>query len=391
MLDPADRLIIEDILRVTAAQQPPAGSAGAGARMSPAFLRFESYQRWGGQFDERQIRRRGGFKWLRAASVLAHVGVDLDNDGPDGDPRWLRLLASQFENRIPGNGATRIGQRAASRAEIVSDIVRVTQAAGLVPPLRPTFRQYRSLGGLHPYQYVKARGGWKALCAEAGYPDKPASREEMRKLVVQDIARVASAIAVGDLLAASSNGLSKSEYRVAGGRYSLVKIASVQDEEGWLGLCREAGVKPPAHRMRRLERERQAARAKAARAKARMGGQPPVGDSKPPAKTIRQRGVDAPDGATRFEPPRKAFALAMSKDSGLWKRRKRWVAMWRRIELDRDEILADLRLVARTAGVPLARMSLETYLASGGRYAPEDLRLLGGFGRACRIAAGLEG
>ncbi len=372
MLHPTDRLMIDDILRVTAARlAPPAGAAlVATGKTSPAHLTLESYQRWGGQFDRYEIGRRGGFKWLRAAAVLAGLGVDLDNDGPGCDPRWATLLAGRYaDGSTRGHGVTRIADAGPSRAAIIEDIVRVTAAAGLAPPVRPSFHRYRKLGGVYPAQHVRARGDWASLCAEAGFTaDHPAKLDvqTLRSLVIQDIARVAAALAAADLPVATSNGLAKQEYLAAGARSSVSIVEAVLAPGGWPGLCRAAGVRPAGVRQKLRKWQKSAS----------VGGAP----------VARERWEALDRAAVPLDPPH-LMARVMGKVSAKWKFRRRPAAVRLRAALDRDEVLADLRLAARSAGIPVARMPVEIYLASGGRYGAHDLREFGGYTAARRAAA----
>jgi hypothetical protein len=382
MLHPTDRLMIDDIIRVTAARlAAPSGAALlAGGKTSPAHLTFESYERCGGQFLTGEMLSRGGYKWLRAAAVLAHRGVDLDNDGPDCNRQWAKLLANRSADvGRRGKVTTRIADKTPPRRDIIKDIVRVAAAAGIVPPVRPSFPQYRELGGVHPIHHVAARGGWVALCAKAGFtaahPSKP-DLQTLRTLVVQDIARVAAALAAADPAAATSNGFAKSEYRAAGGRYPVLTINSVQGDEGWHGLCREAGVKPAGqHHARRAgleSAEPVSAKVNAPRRKA----------------AVTQKEIDqALDEAVASIHRPNMVAWINGKGRGKWKARWRLIAKARPTDLDRDEVLADVRRAARSAGIPVGRMVLETYHACGGRFSAEDLREFGGFSAACRAAS----
>ncbi len=386
MLDPIDRLMIDDLRRVTAARlASPAGVGLRGAgKTSPAHITFDVYQKWGGRYTGKEFSARpGAYKWLRAAAVLADAGVDLDANPQH--PGWADLCA----RRYCGNRGA-FGGVVPSRAEMVEDVVRVTAAAGFLPPVRPTGREYLQMGGRYSPADASKCGGWSALCAEAGFPmgrsinpghsraDAPRPRLDLnalRSAVLADIARVAASRRASDSVAPTSNGLSKHDYLHGGtGRFSLSSLQKVWGEGKWDGLCRAAGVKPaPPGNTRRWTSRGGAARAGLAKAHA----------ARMPMKEI----VAALDRVARPNLTLKPMARLMGYGPAPSRPARPATASNDHAPLHPDDIVADLRRVSRNAGVYLWKMHWGDYHTHGGRFTLEEMNNFGGFGALMRIAA----
>jgi hypothetical protein len=216
-LSAIERQIIADIARV----------AALAPTIPSNYLSKREYESRGGRFTREHIKR-GSWKRYHAA-------------------------ARELSARAWGHRDTAQAQPAPALTaqNIIDDILLVCRRQGWPQGARPSFKEYRQLGGRHPIVNISRAGGWLTLCARAGLHTPLAQLQQAPvdlATIVADVRRVARLLERGD-----GATLTSMEYRTFGGQYYTAASAC---PGGWSDVCAAAGLALPRrktqkHRPRR--------------------------------------------------------------------------------------------------------------------------------------------